>query len=116
MPEWSRVSLAPPFRSVTVPLAGRGMVAGRALISTDPGRRLTELWRDARLMLAGLGGMALAQALLICWGMGRGLAPLEQMRRSVERLTGGELTARVGTMAPPNLRLWPNALTGWQRP
>lgn len=103
VPAWFRASLAPPFRSVTVPLAGRGIGAGRVLISTDPGLRLAELWRDARLMLAGLGGMALAQALLIWWGVGRGLAPLEHLRGTVERLTGGDLTARAGAMRTPDL-------------
>lgn len=108
-PRWFSAALLPTFRSVTVPLTGpgpavgRGAGGGRVVISADPSQRLAELWQDARLMILGLGGMALAQALLIWWGVGRGLAPLERLRNTVDRLTGGDLTARAGKMHTPDL-------------
>lgn len=104
-----RVGHAPVGPSADAPILVRGASVGRVSVATSDGKLLTS--SEARLqdsldrLHLVAGGAAIAAGLLVAFALAQMLArPLRLIRRTAERIEGGDIAARVELSGDPETR------------
>ena len=102
-PAWFVRMLTLPVSATELPVVRNHRSRGLVVVSPDPSAEIAETWDDVRsigLLLAGALG---AQFLLTWLVLRHGLRPLAQLSGVLRRLAGGDLAARAGPVATPDL-------------
>lgn len=102
-PRWFAAALTPPAHAVRLPLAENRHIRGLAMISADPRAEIADIWADARMLAAALALAGVLQAVLTWALLRRGLRPLARLSATLGRLAQGDLSARAGPVAVPDL-------------
>lgn len=76
---------------------------GRIVLEADPFNEVTEVWDDAKLKLAIVGGFCSLVLALISVTLGRALRPLEQLSRALQQVGSGDYEAHVSESGPAEL-------------
>ncbi|GJD99555.1 ATP-binding protein [Methylobacterium isbiliense] len=94
-PAWFARMIAPPVQRHEVPLVLRGTRIGTALVTTEPGDEIDEIWGYA--LALGLTGAALSLAMLatLYLAFGRLLSPLARLADGLTRLEQQDYSPRL---------------------
>lgn len=76
---------------------------GSIQLIADPLNEITEVWEDAKLKLAIVGGFCLLVLGLISVSLGRALKPLENLSVALQRVGRGDYQAHVSETGPEEL-------------
>jgi two-component system, NarL family, sensor histidine kinase UhpB len=76
---------------------------GKIVLQADPLNEVTEVWDDAKLKLAIIGGFCGLILAMISWTLGRALRPLENLSRALQQVGGGDYEAHVPEKGPQEL-------------
>ncbi|WP_134724904.1 histidine kinase [Paracoccus luteus] len=102
-PAWFARRLAPVAHASELPIVESGNIRGLAVIAADPTAEIAEIWDDARALALVMALAAVAQVALTAAVLGGGLRPLGRLRAVLGRLARGDLAARAGRVAVPDL-------------
>ncbi|MEQ1651917.1 MAG: HAMP domain-containing protein, partial [Hyphomicrobium sp.] len=99
-PRWlSRLLTGPPRTTELHLPEGRGKIMLRA----EPLNEVTEVWEDAKLKLAIVGGFCTLVLAMISITLGRALRPLEDLSQALQQVGGGDYDAHVAESGPAEL-------------
>jgi two-component system, NarL family, sensor histidine kinase UhpB len=99
-PAWlSRLLTGTPSNTELVLPEGRGKI----ILQADPLNEVTEVWDDAKVKLAIVGGFCSLVLAMISWTLGRALRPLENLSRALQQVGGGDYEAHVPEKGPQEL-------------
>lgn len=73
------------------------------IIRADPSDEIDEAWDDVRSMLLILVSALFSADLLVVWTVRRGLRPVDDIRRALDAVERGDLTARLPALDLPEL-------------
>ena len=76
---------------------------GKLQLQADPLNEVTEVWDDAKLKLAIVGGFCTLVLALILLTLGRALKPLEDLSRALQQVGSGDYEAHVSESGPQEL-------------
>lgn len=76
---------------------------GRLVLTADPLNEITEVWDDAKLKLAIVGGFCMVVLALISAMLKRALQPLEHLSNALRQVGGGDYGAHVPESGPEEL-------------
>lgn len=102
-PAWFAALVTPEPQETRVPVRAQGRLRGFVHIATDPAAGIASAWRNIRMTLGLAALAALVQAFLILIATRHALRPVDNISARLEDLTHGNLTARVGNLAQPDL-------------
>lgn len=102
-PAWFAALVTPAPLETRLPVSLDGRLRGFVYIGSDPGAKVATAWRSIRAMLGLAGLAALAQTALIWLATRRALRPVALIAARLDDLRRGDLTARVGPIAQPDL-------------
>lgn len=104
-PSWlgPLLGVRPSIQEIAVPLDGDRR--GRIVITTDPASGIAKVWRLAKI---GVGMMILFSAstlALVAIGLTQSLRPLGRLASALNRIAGGDYSARIGSGGPAEIAL-----------
>ncbi|WP_175479799.1 histidine kinase [Paracoccus homiensis] len=102
-PAWFAALVAPAPLETRLPVSLQGRLRGFVYIGTDPGAEIAAAWRSLRAMLGLAAFAAVAQTALIWLATRRALRPVALIAARLGDLRRGDLSARVGPIAQPDL-------------
>lgn len=103
VPQWFAAIVAPEPVETRLPVNLQGRLRGYVHIATDPADEILSAWRDIRKTL-GIAALASAlQAVLILLAVRAALRPVNTLTRRLSDITRGDLAARIGPVAQPEL-------------
>jgi two-component system sensor histidine kinase UhpB len=76
---------------------------GKIVLQADPLNEVTEVWDDAKLKLAIVGGFCSLVLAMISFSLGRALRPLESLSQALQQVGGGDYEAHVAESGPQEL-------------
>lgn len=99
-PQWLNRAMAGPPQRVELALPEGG---GKIQLVTDPLNEISEVWEDAKLKLAIVGGFCLLALGMISVTLGRALKPLEDLSAALQQIGRGDYRAQVSETGPEEL-------------
>lgn len=102
-PDWFARAVAPEPLETRLPVVIAGRPRGHVLITGDPAQLIARAWRDMRALMALALVAAGLQAGLILLAVRHALRPVGTIGARLSDLARGDLTARVGPVAGPDL-------------
>jgi two-component system sensor histidine kinase UhpB len=99
-PDWLYRLFAETPKSTDLPLPEEH---GKILLQADPLNEVTEVWDDAKVKLAIVGGFCSLVLGMISLTLGRALRPLEDLSRALQQVGGGDYGAHVAETGPEEL-------------
>lgn len=99
-PNWLKDAMAGPEQSAELALP-QGL--GKIQLVADPLNEISEIWEDAKLKLAIVGGFCLLVLGMISVTLGRALKPLEGLSAALQQVGRGDYQAHVSETGPEEL-------------
>jgi two-component system, NarL family, sensor histidine kinase UhpB len=99
-PNWLVKLLAAPPHTAVLELPDD---RGKIVLRSDPLNEITEVWDDAKLKLAIVGGFCTLILALISMTLSRALKPLEELSQALQQVGAGDYEAHVSESGPEEL-------------